>query len=128
RVALGNMNQKVTINGRTSAVFQGYQASYEGGLLAQPSNIGTYTQNKFAWIPELDIKLGYQIFRCMRVTVGYNLTYVSSVVRPGGQIDTNVNTTQIAGLPLVGPPDPTVKLDTTSIWLQGFTTGIDMRF
>ena len=128
RVALGNMNQKVKINGRTSALFEEYAASYEGGLLAQPSNIGTYTQNKFAWIPELDIKLGYQLFRCMRLTVGYNLTYVSNVVRPGGQIDTNVNTTQVAGLPLVGPPDPTVKFDQTSIWLQGFTTGIDMRF
>jgi hypothetical protein len=128
RIALGNMNQQVKINGRTSAVFDNYVASYAGGVLAQPTNIGTFTQNKFAWIPELDIKLGYQLLPRMRLTVGYNLTYISSVVRPGGQVNTNVNTTQIAGQPLVGPPDPTVTMNTTSIWLQGFTTGIDFRF
>ncbi len=128
RIALGNMNQQVRIDGKTSALFENYVASYEGGLLAQPTNIGTFTRNKFVWIPELDIKLGYEILPGMRLTAGYNLTYISSVVRPGGQIDTNVNTTQIAGLPLVGPADPTVKFHDTSVWLQGFTTGIDMRF
>jgi hypothetical protein len=64
----------------------------------------------------------------LRLTAGYNLTYISSVVRPGGQVNTNVNTTQIAGLPLVGPADPTVTMNTTSVWLQGFTTGLDFRF
>jgi hypothetical protein len=128
RIALGNMNQQVKINGSTSAVFDNYTASYAGGVLAQPTNIGTFTQNKFAWIPELDIKLGYLLFPRMRLTVGYNLTYISSVVRPGGQVNTNVNTTQIAGQPLFGPPDPTVTMNTTSVWLQGFTTGLDFRF
>lgn len=128
RLALGSMNQQVSIKGRTSALYENYAASYEGGVLAQPTNIGTFTQNKFAWIPELDLKLGYQVLPKVRLTVGYNLTYISSVVRPGGQVDTNVNMTQIAGLPLIGPPDPAVTMDTTSVWLQGFTTGIDMRF
>jgi hypothetical protein len=128
RLALGNMHQTLTIDGRTSAIYDTYVASFAGGLLAMPTNIGTYTRDRFALIPQVDVKLGYQLFPSLRLTVGYNFTYVSNVIRPGDQIDLNVNTTQIAGLPLVGPAVPTASLDDTSIWLQGFTTGIDMRF
>ncbi len=128
RLALGNMNQQLTINGSTSAIYNAYVASYAGGLLAQPTNIGTYTRNRFAIIPQVDLKLGYQLRPALRVTAGYNFTYVSSVIRPGGQIDTNVNTTQIAGQPLVGPAVPHASVSDTSIWLQGVTMGLDLRF
>jgi hypothetical protein len=94
----------------------------------QPSNIGTFTQNKFALIPQIDVKVGYQILPALRATVGYNFTYISNVIRPGDQVDLNVNSSQFAGLPLVGPADPAVLMDTTSIWLQGFTLGADLRF
>jgi hypothetical protein len=128
RLAMGNMNQQLTIDGRTSAIYDVYVASYEGGLLAQPSNIGTFTQNKFALIPQIDVKVGYQLLPALRATVGYNFTYISNVIRPGEQVDLNVNSSQFAGLPLVGPADPAVLMDTTSIWLQGFTMGVDLRF
>jgi hypothetical protein len=128
RLALGNMHQTLEIDGRTSAVSGGYVASYPGGLLAQPTNIGDYTRNRFALIPQLDVKLGFQVLPAVRWTVGYNLTFVTNVLRPGDQVDLTVNTTQIAGLPLVGPARPAATLDETTIWLQGVTTGLDMRF
>jgi hypothetical protein len=128
RLALGNMNQSLTIDGRTSAIWDVYVASYPGGLLAQPTNIGTFSQNRFALIPQVDVKLGYQVLPAMRLTVGYNFTYVSSVLRPGDQIDLTVNTTQIAGLPLVGEPRPEVSMSTSGMWLQGLTAGLDFRF
>jgi hypothetical protein len=122
------MHQTLDIDGRTSAVSGPYVASFEGGLLAQPTNIGNYSRDRFALIPSLDIKLGFQVLPVVRLTVGYNLTWVTNVLRPGEQIDTNVNTTQIAGLPLVGPASPAATLDESTVWLQGFTTGLDMRF
>jgi len=128
RLAMGNMNQQVSIAGMTAAVYDVYAAGFAGGLLAQPTNIGTFTQNKFALIPSVDVKLGYQLFPRLRLNVGYNFTYVSSVVRPGGQVDLNVNSSQFAGQPLVGPADPAVLMNTTSIWLQGFTLGGDLTF
>jgi hypothetical protein len=64
----------------------------------------------------------------MRVTVGYNFTWISSVWRPGAQVDTTVNTTQIAGLPLIGTPSPQATLNDSSVWLQGLTAGLDFRF
>ncbi len=128
RLALGNMNQQLEIDGTTSAVFETFVASFEGGLLAQPTNIGSHTRNRFALIPQVDVKLGYQLLPALRATVGYNFTYISSVIRPGDQVDLNVNTTQIAGLLLIGPAVPSTSVSDTSIWLQGFTAGLDLRF
>jgi len=128
RLALGNMHQTLDIDGSTTAIFGPYRASFEGGLLAQPSNIGSVSRNRFAMIPQVDVKLGYQVLPAMRLTVGYNFTYITNVIRPGGNVDLNVNTTQIAGLPLVGPAQPGVLWDETSIWLQGVTAGMDFRF
>ncbi len=128
RLALGNMNQQLMILGETAAIYDVYAASYLGGLLAQPTNIGTFTQNKFAMIPQLDVKLGLRVLPRLRLTVGYNFTYVTNVLRPGGQVDLNVNSTQFAGGALTGPAVPTVLMDTTSIWLQGITMGLDFRF
>lgn len=128
RLALGNMAQTLTIDGRTSAIWDVYTASYVGGLLAQPTNIGTFSQNKFALIPQVDVKVGYHVLPALRLTVGYNFTYVSSVLRPGDQVDLSVNTTQIAGLPLVGDPVPAVSMSTSGMWLQGLSAGLDFRF
>lgn len=128
RLAMGNMHQTVTINGSTAATSGVLVASYPGGLLTQPSNIGTFDRDQFSLIPQVDVKLGFQIVPSLRLTVGYNFTYVTQVLRPGDQIDLNVNTTQIAGQPLVGPASPSVPFDSTSIWLQGITGGLDLRF
>ncbi len=128
RLALGNMHETLTIDGRTAAIAGPYTASFVGGLLAQPTNIGTFSQDKFALIPQVDVKLGFQVTPALRLTVGYNFTYVSSVLRPGNQIDTTVNLTQFAGMPLVGPARPAAMMDPTSIWLQGVTAGLDLRF
>ena len=64
----------------------------------------------------------------LRLTVGYNFTAVTRVIRPGDQIDINVfrYNTQSAGL-LHSVPHP-VPFDTTSIWLQGVTAGLDYQF
>jgi hypothetical protein len=128
RLAMGDMQQKIMIDGRTSAISGGFAASFPGGLLAQPTNIGSFSRDRFALIPQLDVKLGYQLLPALRLTVGYNFTYVTSVVRPGDQVDTNVNTTQIAGQPLVGPPSPQLSFNDTGLWLQGITAGMDLRF
>jgi hypothetical protein len=128
RLAMGGMFQSLDIEGRTSAISNGYIASYPGGLLAMPTNIGHYTRTRFALIPQVDVKLGYQLFPSLRVNVGYNFTYVSSVLRPGNQIDTTVNSTQIAGLPLIGPAHPQATVNASGVWLQGVTAGFDLYF
>ncbi len=128
RLAMGNMHETLNIDGRTSAISGGFVASYAGGLLAQPTNIGSYSRDVFVLIPQVDLKLAYQLLPPLRVTVGYNFTYVTRVLRPGDQVDTTVNTTQVAGGALVGPASPHAPFSDTGLWLQGVTAGLDLRF
>jgi hypothetical protein len=61
-------------------------------VLAQSTNIGTYSRTQAAFIPEAVVNLGYRVTPWATVTVGYNFVYVSEMVRPGNQIDTVINT------------------------------------
>ena len=100
---MGNMNEMLNINGQAIAQSGVFSAIAPGGLLAQPTNIGSFSQNRFALIPQVNVKLGYQVLPGLRLTMGYNFTYVTRVLRPGDQVDTTVNGTQIAGGTLIGP-------------------------
>jgi hypothetical protein len=64
--------------------------------------------------------------------VGYTFLYWSQVVRPGNQIDTTVNTTQVPTHPefgpLTGPAQPMVPFRTTDFWAQGISLGVEVTF
>ena len=60
------------------------------GIFATPANSGISSSNKFAVVPEAQIKLGYNITPAIRLIVGYDFLYWSNVVRPTDQIDRNV--------------------------------------
>lgn len=128
KVALGNMRQTVEVDGNTTLrANNGPIQVFEGGILTQKSNIGHFTRNRFAAIPECSIKLGYQLSCNWRATVGYNFAWISSVARPGNQIDTLVSIPPTPGG--AQPVKTPVYLDNpTSIWMQGITTGLEYRF
>ncbi len=77
RLAMGNMQETLKIDGVTTAAASGFTATLPNGLLAQPTNIGTFTQNHFALIPSVDLKVGYHLTPGFRLTVGYNFTYIT---------------------------------------------------
>ena len=92
KLALGGVQQTVAIDGQT--VISGSlndNGTYVGGLLAQRTNIGQHRRNVFAMIPELGVNLGYQLTPCLSAKIGYNFLYWSRVVRPGDEIDLDVN-------------------------------------
>ncbi len=94
RLAIGNTRQTVTINGQTTINDPTNTPAVQtlpGGLLTQTSNIGTYRQDEFAVVPELNLNLGYQLTDHFRVMLGYTAIYWSNVVRPGQQISLDVN-------------------------------------
>src|SRR5262249_38797725 len=54
KVALGDVHEVVTINGaQTITPPGGGTTLFRGGLLALPSNIGRFSQDRFAVLPEL---------------------------------------------------------------------------
>jgi len=135
KVALGNVRQTVNITGTTT--FTNVPAPFvdsvqQGALLASPTNIGSYSQNRFAVLPEVSLKFGYDITDNLRIFAGYNFLYLSSVVRPAEQIDLNFNqsfTPNLAGPgPGVGPRVPAVLFRTNDYWAQGLTFGLQYRY
>jgi len=96
-------------------------------LLAQPSNIGNYSQKKFSAVPELDLTIGYQFNQHWRAYIGYSAIFWNSVARSGNQIDVNVNRNQLP--PPAGPgTTPAFAFQTTSFWVQGMNLGIEFMW
>lgn len=137
KIALGSMQQTVSVNGYLETNdYNGYGAvqTFSGGYFALPSNIGNYSRNTFAIVPEVALSIGYRITPAATVYVGYSFLYASDVARPGEQINRNINPTQTVSYgndPPVnpqGPAQPTFAFNTTDFWAQTLTVGINYRF
>ncbi len=129
KVALGNTNSEVTINGSTTTTAPGGDPSTStGGLLALDSNIGRYTVDDLALIPELGFTLTYDLTPRLKAVFGYTFIYWSRVVTPGSQIDTNLNLTQLPPGPFVGASQPEFEFVFDDFWAQGLSLGLDYQF
>src|SRR5262249_20809644 len=95
---------------------------------ALPTNIGSFSKTRLAMVPELAANVSYQVTNRLRAFAGYSALYWSSVIRPGNAIDTTLNPSQTAGLPLVGPARPQARFDTTASWAHGLTAGLAYEF
>jgi hypothetical protein len=137
-IALGATAQEVTIGGNTQITHNNIPSPLlTGGLLGQQTNIGTYNRAQFSIIPEIGLKLGWQVSDHFRLFAGMDFTYWSNVVRPGQQIDYTVNASQLPRLdangnpvqpPLVGPARPAFNWQNSNMWLTGFSAGVSWVF
>jgi len=128
KVGLGGMYQEANIWGRTTVTPPGSAPDVrEGDLYALPSNIGTYSRNKFAVVPEVRLNLNYCITPTWRVNVGYTFMYWSEVVRAGSLVNPELNVTQLLP-PVIGPAVPTFTFVNGDLWAQGLNFGTELRF
>jgi hypothetical protein len=95
-----------------------------GGLLAQRSNSGSFSDTSFAVVPELNLRVGWKATEHVSVSAGYTFLYWSSVSRAGDQIDARVNPTQIPPGLLSGPARPAFVGKDTDFWAQGVSGGV----
>jgi hypothetical protein len=140
KLALGSTHEVVDINGSTTTnAGPGFGSTIPvttvpGGLYAQPTNIGQYSRDRFAVLPEVTLRLGAKVTANIRTFVGYNFLYLSSVVRPGNQIDGTINITQSSaafGVPppgLSGQASPTPRFKTSDFWAQGLNLGAEISW
>ncbi|HUT08976.1 MAG TPA: BBP7 family outer membrane beta-barrel protein [Thermoguttaceae bacterium] len=129
KVGFGNTHSRVSIDGSTTTtVPEEPSVTTSGGLLALPTNMGVYGDNRFTMIPEFGITVGYDLTQRLRATFGYTFIYWSNVARAGDQIDLNVNDSQLSGGTLDGAPRPEFSWITTDFWAQGLNFGLDYRF
>jgi hypothetical protein len=128
KIGIGQTHTRVLIDGFTTVISNGTNIGYEGGLLAQQSNIGTYNSRQFSMLPEIGLTLGYDLTPRLKATVGYTLLYWPNVARPGDQIDLNVDSRQFPP-PQTGTfTQPAFALHTSDFWAQGVNLGLDYRF
>ncbi|MFN0016851.1 MAG: BBP7 family outer membrane beta-barrel protein [Pirellulaceae bacterium] len=128
KLGIGNNHQQVIIAGTRNVSFPpGPGTATTGGLLAQPSNIGTHVQDKICYIPEMTLNLAYHVRPTVSLHVGYNLIWMSNVVVSGDQIDRRVNLSQVPG-PVVGPNLPAFQFRTSEFWIQGINLGVNWNF
>jgi hypothetical protein len=137
QVALGGMDQKLTIDGRlvtsdfnSSDVLQTFRAGYT----ALPTNEGIFRQTKFSVMPQVHAEIGCQVTKWLNIHVGYTFLYATQVLWASNQIDNNINPSQspaISGntsLLVVGEALPKPLLQTAGFWTQGINAGITLQF
>jgi hypothetical protein len=133
KAAFGCTNQTVQINGITSALTPGGgTTTAQGGILALPSNIGDYSRNVFAIVPECGVNLGVDLTSHIRITAGYSFLYWSEVARPGAQIDHASNPALIPGDPnfgaLGGGARPAFSFNNSPFWVHSLTCGLEFHY
>jgi hypothetical protein len=136
KLALGVTFESADIDGGLRQFGPNFvQPTVPGGLLALNSNIGHFSKETFAVVPEVTFNIGYNVTDRLRFFVGYNFLYWSSVVRPGDQIDPVLDLRRI---PLFSDPrfqtvgairpisgvHPAATLKDTDFWAQGINFGI----
>lgn len=133
KLALGATDQDLRVSGHTLLTDDtGLTLNQPGGLYTQPSNIGPYRRYQFSVASELMLRLGYDITANLRTQVGYSFLYWGRVVRPGAQVNRNVDPRQLPAHPDYAPPaepvQPLPVFQSTDFWAQGVSLGLEWRY
>ncbi len=102
KVAIGPMHEVANVSGLTTSNFNGVTGLYSGtpivtpaGVFAQATNIGRQSQDQFGVVPEVRADFGVDLWERVRLSVGYDFLYMNTVLRPGDQIDRQINTVNV---------------------------------
>lgn len=129
KIALGRSNSSVSIAGRSATrPAGGDRMGTPGGLLAQPTNIGTFRDSGFAAMFEFGTTLRYQFHKNVQGTLGYTFLSLSDVARVADQLDDAVNTSQFGGGVLDGDPRPAFRFRNGNFTASGLRIGVQILF
>ena len=125
KIALGVTDESVGVNGsNTVPVVPG-----PGGFYASGNKLGHRSSAPFAYLPQITIKLGYNINEMVEAFVGYDALYLSDVARVENQISTQLDGNQMAGFNFGGGADqsPAPTVQSSSLFEQGVTAGLTVK-
>lgn len=156
QISLGGMTQRVQIKGSSQFTTKTSTVPYEtisingiplevatgdapvtttltgkskGGLFAQPTNTGRHKRLVFAAVFQGELKAAYPITCNFGIRIGYTFLYLSSVVRPGDQIDRRIDGELLATPPSdAGARRPRFCFSSSDYWAQGLNVGLDYDF
>jgi hypothetical protein len=106
-LAMGATAQSVLVEGSTP-----------GALLAQPNNFGIHHHDTFSVVPQVGLKLSWQVCPWLRLTASYNALLWTGAVRPGDQASLAIN-----------PVRPTpFHFKDSDLWVQGLGVGLEVCY
>lgn len=130
KLGIGNVKQEAFIDGSTQITTLGAPPQqFDVGILAMESNIGTYSRDELAVVPEIGTTFGYYLTPRLRATVGYTFLYLSRVLRPGEIVDLDADPNGFGGEALaVQVPRPRFEFIDTDYWAHGLNVGLDLSW
>jgi hypothetical protein len=129
KVAVGTTDSRTNISGQTITTVPGAApAVAQAGLLALPTNIGTFDQSETGALWEFGLTLRRQLNCGFTANLGYTCLIWTGVARAGEQIDLGINTTQVPPGVLIGAARPAFDFDMTNYWAQGLRVGLEYSY
>src|SRR6185369_15647466 len=87
KIGLGNLHEQIVIAGSTVTTSPGGNPTTSpGNLLTAPSNIGSYSRDRFAAIPEVTMNLKYYVGPNVNFHIGYNIIWISQLGLAADQV------------------------------------------
>src|SRR5262249_17740704 len=136
KLALGDMHQVAQPNGATQIINPDPRTlpastTTPGGILSSPGDVGRISRDRFAYLPELNLKLGYQFTSWLRAYVGYDALLIGHAARAGDSstinpINSNVSVAGSSSTASVA--QPTFRFRDSDVWAQGLTFGMEVRY
>lgn len=129
KVSLGQMRRRATIAGSTTVATPGVATvSYNAGLQALASNIGSYADSEFIAVPEVGFDTYYLLRPHMRIKAGYTFLYLTDVWRPGTVLDTSLDPRLIPPPTVATADRPQLIPSSDDFWVQGINLGVEWRY
>ena len=101
------------------------------GFLALPSNSGTFDRDHWTAIPELTLRVTYEVKPGIQLFAGYDCLYWARVARAGDQIDLGQDPRQNpSSATFTGDRGarPAVLMRDTDFWAHGVSFGLAITY
>ncbi len=122
KAAAGSLRRTAVRSGSTTTSLAGVNAVDPNGLLVRSTNSGTFSDDTFTWVPELDASLGWRWTRNLDLTFGYNFILMSDALQVSGLIDPNL-AVNAAGTP-TGQQNPSRAVRYDTYYVHGLHFGL----
>ncbi len=132
KLTLGTTRARTEIEGATAVTetVGGTQvvSTFDGGLLAQPSNRGIFSDTELGALSDFSLAVEYQVGRDLRAAVGYSVLFWNSVSRAAAQIDGVVDPATIPPSAMPAADRPQYSLQRNDFWAQGLNFRLEYQF
>src|SRR5262249_5028588 len=109
KLAVGETFSAFDISGETTKTVPGFApVTNAGGFLALSTNSGHFTRDQFALVPQLGLRLNYDVTPHIRTSLGYTVLWWNGIAYAASATNLNINPNLLPPVvpPVTGPAAP----------------------